>query len=256
MVDECLDIIFPNKELKVADFMVDGILTFPYCNHLPHCDDCHNILQGVDYNIRDEDKVIWKGSKKGDFSMKETFQALTGDIIEVGWTKLVWFKNNIPINSFICWLTCHRRLKTKAKLQRWGLVNNASCVLCGGGTEDEDHLFLSCSFSSLIWKGLLIKMGIFRDVAKNWDEELLWCHNNFKNQGAVNNIKKLCLNNFVYHVWMKRNNRIFSTKKTSPEGVSHLITLDIRLECLAIKISNIDKPYIRRFMENWGIDCL
>lgn len=168
----------------------------------------------------------------------------------------MWFKNNIPRHSFVCWLACHRRLKTRAKLQRWGLINSASCVFCGGGTEDEEHLFLTCSFSCIIWKGLLIKLGIFRELARTWDEELLWCQNNFKSAGAVNTIKKLCLNNFVYHIWMERYIKDFSTKKMSPDGVSHLITIDIRLKCLDVKISDVDKPYIRRFMGGWGTDCL
>ncbi|XP_026378461.1 uncharacterized protein LOC113272885 [Papaver somniferum] len=169
---ECLETICPDKELTVADYMVDGFLNFPECNHEPHCDG-KDILQGVDYDFGDEDLVLWKGRKNGDFSMKETFRALSGDIIEVGWTKLVWFKNNIPRHSFISWLACHKRLKTKAKLQRWGLVNNAACALCGGGIEHEEHLFLTCSFSSIIWKGLLIKLGIFRNIASTRDEELL-----------------------------------------------------------------------------------
>ncbi|XP_026419497.1 uncharacterized protein LOC113315435 [Papaver somniferum] len=148
---ECLETIFPNKELIVAYYMVDGFLKFPECNHGPHCDG-KDILQGVDYDFRDEDLVLWNGSKNVDFSMRETFRALSGDTIEMPWTKLVWFKNNIPRHSFISWLACHKRLKTKAKLQRWGLVNNAACALCGGGIEDEEHIFLTCSFSNIIWK--------------------------------------------------------------------------------------------------------
>lgn len=83
MMGECLDTICCNKELKVAYFMVNGRLESPDCIHGPHCDG-KNIFEGVDYDIRDEDIVIWKGSKNGDFSMKETFNALTGDVVEVG----------------------------------------------------------------------------------------------------------------------------------------------------------------------------
>lgn len=104
----------------------------------------------MDYDVRDPDKIIWKVSKSGDLSFKETYKTLSGTVEDVDWTKLVWFKHNIPRHSFVCWLACHKRFKTRAKLRSWGLIENANCVFCDSGIEDEDHMFLKCLFSNFI----------------------------------------------------------------------------------------------------------
>ncbi|XP_026459478.1 uncharacterized protein LOC113360153 [Papaver somniferum] len=152
LADECMCSICPNRERKVADFMHDGKFVLPNDSHGAQCE-CVYLLQEIEYDVRDEDKIIWKGSKTGDFSMKDTFKVLSGAVDEIGWTRLFWYKNNIPRHSFISWLACHRRLKTKAKLMRWGIVESASCVFCENGTEDEENLFLNFTYSMEFGKG-------------------------------------------------------------------------------------------------------
>lgn len=50
----------------------------------------------LDYDVRDEDKFIQNGaSKNGKFYVRDIFKALTGEVIDMGWTKVVWFKHNI-----------------------------------------------------------------------------------------------------------------------------------------------------------------
>ncbi|CAN6927812.1 BnaCnng58350D, partial [Brassica napus] len=46
----------------------------------------------------------------------------------VFWSKVVWFKENIPWNSFITWLALLRRLPTQDRLIRWGLTVPAECT--------------------------------------------------------------------------------------------------------------------------------
>ncbi|XP_026417158.1 uncharacterized protein LOC113312635 [Papaver somniferum] len=217
LADECMCSICPDKESRVADFMQDGKIVLPNYSHGIQCE-CVDLLQRIEYDVRDEDKTIWKGSKTGEFSMKDTFKALFGEVVEVGWTRMVLFKHNIPRHSFISWLARHSRFKTKAKLMRWGIMDSAGCVLCENGIEDEEHLFLNCTFSRDIWQGLLIKMGVCKELSNSWDIELLWCQKNLLGDGAVTTDKKLCLNSFIYHVWMERNNKIFSSKKMVAAG--------------------------------------
>lgn len=76
------------------------------------------------------------------------------------WSSLVWFKSHIPRQSFITWLSLHERLKTRAKIVKWGIMQVATCVLCDDKdcVEDGNHIFHSCDFVSTIWIGLLLKM--------------------------------------------------------------------------------------------------
>lgn len=65
----------------------------------------------------------------------------------VPWPSLIWHKDSIPRCSFICWLACNNRLRTKEKLLRWGVIENSQCMLCGSAEETRDHLFfLVCLF--------------------------------------------------------------------------------------------------------------
>uniref|UniRef100_A0A803PM74 Reverse transcriptase zinc-binding domain-containing protein n=1 Tax=Cannabis sativa TaxID=3483 RepID=A0A803PM74_CANSA len=48
----------------------------------------------------------------------------------VYWCNEVWGRFNIPKHSFILWLAIQNRLKTKDRLQRFQIVNDATCNLC------------------------------------------------------------------------------------------------------------------------------
>lgn len=54
------------------------------------------------------------------------------------------------------------RLSTKDRIQRWGLQNDACCVLCADGIEDHDHLFFTCPFSSQLWGQVMEKNCVVR----------------------------------------------------------------------------------------------
>lgn len=45
---------------------------------------------------------------------------------------------------------------------------------------------------------------------------------------------------------------MFTSEIKSPEGVRYTIVQDVSLKCLASKISDVDRPQIRSFMERWG----
>ncbi|CAN6931283.1 unnamed protein product [Brassica oleracea] len=55
----------------------------------------------------------------------ETLQIRSAHVF---WSKVVWFKENIPWNSFITWLALLRRLPTQDRLIRWGLTGPAECT--------------------------------------------------------------------------------------------------------------------------------
>ncbi|XP_026396164.1 uncharacterized protein LOC113290791 [Papaver somniferum] len=120
--------------------------------------------------------------------------------------------------------------------------------------ETEDHLFHECIFSSAIWKGLLLKIGISKELESTWDEEIIWCVQALTGTSNVTLIKKLVLNNFVYHIWRERNNRIFRAQNGSQDQVSLLIIKDVRFKMLATPLKENDNLNARVFMRRWSID--
>ncbi|CAA7043788.1 unnamed protein product [Microthlaspi erraticum] len=58
---------------------------------------------------RGEDKYLWRtpaGTYGNSFSSKGTWEQLRNPSPQLGWTKLVWFKEAVPRASFILWLVC------------------------------------------------------------------------------------------------------------------------------------------------------
>ncbi|XP_026443893.1 uncharacterized protein LOC113344037 [Papaver somniferum] len=212
-------------------------------------------VQEVQVDPNEADKTIWTASTYGEFSMKDTYLALVPKGHNISWHRLVWFKGLIPRHPFIGWLAMHRRLKTRKKLLQWGSIKDAQCLLCRETIEDEDHLFCSCSFSSAIWQGIVLKLGYYRNCSPSWKNELKWCSDNFGGKGVVNTIKKLALNSFIYHVWKERNKRLHSPHSSSMDAVSFSIVADVRLKVEAHGLSDADTEAVKRFLARWNVSC-
>ena len=85
----------------------------------------------------------------GDFSLKKAYMERIAFESKPSWSAL-WCDNRASPRSVIClWQILQDRLPTKAQLLKWGMINDARCVLCQQGMEDRDQLFSGCEF---IWK--------------------------------------------------------------------------------------------------------
>lgn len=79
------------------------------------------------------------------FSSKAIWHRIRETSPEVPWFDLVWFKEEIPRCSFVCWMAIQSRLPTKDKLSSWGhQCSNALCpLLYGSGVSPAPLLLLS-----------------------------------------------------------------------------------------------------------------
>lgn len=57
---------------------------------------------------------------------------------------------NEEVADFL-WESCWKVLPTKDRLQRWGLVNNASCPNCDNSLESNDHVLHQCVVARTFW---------------------------------------------------------------------------------------------------------
>lgn len=72
-----------------------------------------------------KDKYLWlqsDGSFGPSFSTKGTWDHIRESSPIQSWSKILWFKEQIPRNSFISWLVMLRRLSTRDRLRRWGMM--------------------------------------------------------------------------------------------------------------------------------------
>ncbi|XP_058782985.1 uncharacterized protein LOC131657628 [Vicia villosa] len=77
-----------------------------------------------------------------------------------------------PRALFFQWLACHKRLATKEKLAKFGIIRDTQCCFCSK-IETLDHLFYSCSVMKLIWSDILNWINVDH-VPLEWNQELSW----------------------------------------------------------------------------------
>ncbi|GAA0161567.1 hypothetical protein LIER_39257 [Lithospermum erythrorhizon] len=102
----------------------------------------------------------------------------------------------VPRHSFCCWVLCHKKLPTRDRLLKWGVVTSSSCIFCEGN-ETIDHLFFGCAFSGAIRSKLLMYMDDFREPMV-WDEEMQVAVSKYGGKSFRSRLYKLCLNCVVY----------------------------------------------------------
>ncbi|XP_072076260.1 uncharacterized protein [Arachis hypogaea] len=80
-------------------------------------------------------------------------EMLPEDIASYSFTKTVWKGLVPPRVELFVWFVLIRRVNTKERLSRLGVVNqeDVTCVLCNQGVEYGHHLFLGCEFSWQVW---------------------------------------------------------------------------------------------------------
>lgn len=168
-----------------------------------------------------EDTYRWRksdGSFGPIFSSRVTWEYLRQPSPAVFWSKAVWFKENIPRNSFMAWFALLRRLPTKDRLLSWGLNVTEGCVLCSTGLETHHHLFFECEFSSSLWLGF---------ASQVWDNPpsdlhaaaawILQSHYPINPNATI--LIKLIFQSVIYILWRERNARIFTSSPSTRQAL-------------------------------------
>ena len=138
------------------------------------------------------------------FSSSKTWQALRPRSQEKDWANLVWFKGAVPRNSFHMWVAHLNRLPTRQRLASWGVAPSPLCCICSIAIESRDHLFLSCAFSSEIWKLVFMRLSPSLHLFNTWSELLSWLRSS--SSSAPSTLRKVTAQATIYHIWKQRNN--------------------------------------------------
>lgn len=124
------------------------------------------------------------------------------------WTKVAWAKWNIPKASFTTWLPIQIKLKTRDRLKKWNIVQEAGCVFCAN-QESHNHLFFACPYSA----GLLRKVN---EVLKIWipgTNSWHWLANKCKCSMTKKKLIYLMVSTLCYTIWKERDCRSFTGKQ-------------------------------------------
>lgn len=174
------------------------------------------------------DSYVWNTSTRDEcrFSARNTWEDMRPSLPPEPAADVVWFKGAIPRNSFTMWVANMDRLPTRSRLASWGLQINTSCCLCSAREESRDHLFLSCDYSSEVWRLSIATLNPPRDLFCSWSELLSWIRST--SISAPTLLRKLVAQCTIYHLWKQRNNVLHNQFTQAPSMIYRLIDRDMR----------------------------
>ncbi|XP_050233320.1 uncharacterized protein LOC126681807 [Mercurialis annua] len=207
------------KNSTVADMWRNGNWTLP--NPIDsYTDDAWDYIKDNFHLNSSPDEVKWLVADNNKFYISKAWKELRSESNQVRWYKLVWNKNIVPRFSFLLWLAIKRRMNTKSRLVKWGVVPDDKCVLCQNEKETIDHCLYECCFVRKIWDKLLPICGCNENI-NTWRRIISWFCIKASGKNAYAVLRRLILSSTVYYVWTARNKKIF--EKEDPV-VDHIIS--------------------------------
>lgn len=163
-----------------------------------------------------EDSLQWviENVHVGNYSASKTWEVLRPRDSEKSWANLVWFKGSTPKLAFNFWIANLNRLPTMSRLASWGLQVSVNCLLCSSPTEDRDHLFIHCTFTSVIWNKNFQRLRQQFAGFSNWSSLLHWAK--VSTRSSPSTLRLLLAQALVYSVWRQRNNLLHNLITIQP----------------------------------------
>ncbi|KAL2924674.1 tRNA-2-methylthio-N(6)-dimethylallyladenosine synthase [Bienertia sinuspersici] len=117
------------------------------------------------------------------YSVKKMYKTMKGEAEKVQWSRNVWERWSIPKHSFSSWLAIQDKLKTKARLVKYGYSQNVLKLITTWLGSVRTHQDLESAFK---W--------INRRMSKHKVKKKVW-------NAAVNAV--------VYSIWQVRNSIVW-----------------------------------------------
>ena len=146
------------------------------------------IIKQIPLSVRrPRDKLIWTGTKSGNFSVKSAYNLLLNQSNDAQgsssnrlgsvrslWSK-IWSAQVPPKVRLFMWRACLDILPTKTKLYDKGLIHSVSCLWCEGEPESTSHILWQCDFAQKIWMACPVTIPSFCYVSMAFKEFILSC---------------------------------------------------------------------------------
>ncbi|RVX17120.1 putative ribonuclease H protein [Vitis vinifera] len=179
-------------------------------------------IQGVRLIPLVEDRMLWKVTSNGIFSVKSLYNDLSSRRAGLFPHGLIWSPSLPSKVSFFAWEASWGNVLTMDQLKKrgWALANR--CFLCCEEEESIDHILIHCSRARVLWELLFAIFGVFwvlpfsiRDTLIEWRGFMLG-----KKRRKVWKAAPLCL---FWAVWMERNRIAFDNEDFSVHRLKILL---------------------------------
>ncbi|XP_030477324.1 uncharacterized protein LOC115694334 [Syzygium oleosum] len=175
-----------------------------------------------------EDKLIWTGTKSGDYTVKGGYNRIrmTDSMQDNNnlasssyqpprnlWTS-IWQLPVYPKIRFFLWSLCQNALPTRENLYKRKCVPDPLCPICRNHPETTEHLFLLCKWTTQVWSDYRICINIQpAQITRTeaWLATYLAIGLNSETSSPLARIAD-CL----WQIWKGRNALIFRKRKPNP----------------------------------------
>ena len=168
----------------------------------------------------DGDCLIWKLTKKGDFTIRSFYHKLHVSSSVVFPWKDIWKVKAPRRVSFFLWTVAWDRILTGDNLRLRGFDFVHWCIMCRCCGETVDHLLLYCEKAHHLWCFAFKIFGISWVPSRTVSDLLFSWWNWFgKHSSYIWNLVSLCL---MWCIWKERNRRTFEDLDISKD---HLLAI-------------------------------
>ncbi|CAN1844985.1 Transposon TX1 uncharacterized 149 kDa protein [Linum perenne] len=168
-----------------------------------------------------EDRVIWRWSLNGEYTVRSAYHALmqarpTMEELRVDgdWRKL-WNIDVPPKMRHLMWRIARNVVPTRHAIMHRGIPGvEDKCGLCGNGYETVEHLFLDCEVARRCWQ----VAGADEVLPPGVSESNTWTNWYMKviRDGSTETQRKVAI--VTWALWKERNDRVWN-QTSKPEEV-------------------------------------
>jgi hypothetical protein len=190
-----------------------------------------------------DDLLIWRETKRGEFSVKSAYQLLyqrssvgaesssTG-AIKVLWDRVWSLRVQPKVRNFI-WRACRNILATQTKLFEKKISSSFSCLWCEEEPETCDHMLWRCEFAQRVWGACSISLPKGVDIHWTFMEFMGCCLK------VLNTPDVEIIFNTAWMLWKPRNELMWEGSPSNVEDICCRASV-VTLEFLEVRVRDGD----------------
>ena len=185
---------------------------------------------------------------KPKFITRDTWNHIRSTTSKVSWHKALWFNQATPKFRFCTWLALGNRLTTGDRMAAWNVGIDGSCVLCNQHLETRDHLFFSCSYTSMVWRKLV--QNLYRaHFSTDWSTIVEFLSQSGDDRETLF-LARYAFQAAIHMLWRERNARKHGEAPSSQGTIIKFIDKAVRNRLMSLRRDH-DARALRGAYQTW-----
>lgn len=128
---------------------------------------------------------------------------------------------------FFTWSALLNRLSTRDRQVKFNPSLPITCLFCNLD-EATNHFYFACSYTLIVWKYVITRVGKTSVVPFDWSSLVDWAVHALVRNAKVNILAKIIFQACIYFIWVERNSRVYNQCSRQKEELIHQILQNVR----------------------------